>query len=395
MRILFISNGHGEDLNGSLIAQEIKQIDSKIEVFALPIVGEGNSYLKNEIELIIRNENMPSGGMFYLNPLNFIKDLFSGLIGLTIKQLLVLRKKDKNFDLIVAVGDIVPIFFAYLTGKKFMVFLVATSSYYEGKLRLPFLTKILLKSPQCSKIFAKDKLTLIDLKKEGFKNIFCYGYPIMDALKPTDKKLELLPHIPTIALLPGSRIPEALRNLELQLIVCEELFLLSKSPYNFRIALVSSIKNEDLQLIANKQKYEYINNYKFVKYINDQKLEIIGYNDAFANILIQSNLVLGMAGTAVEQAVGLGKPVVQIVGEGPQFTYRFAEAQMRLLGSNITTINNNESTQIMCHKAALEIIKILSNPSYLQECIDNGLERIGEKGASQKMALEILSYNHE
>ena len=42
-----------------------------------------------------------------------------------------------------------------------------------------------------------------------------------------------------------------------------------------------------------------------------------------------------MAGTAAEQAIGMSKPVVQLVGNGPQFTASFAEAQRRLLGSNI------------------------------------------------------------
>lgn len=39
-----------------------------------------------------------------------------------------------------------------------------------------------------------------------------------------------------------------------------------------------------------------------------------------------------MAGTAAEQAVGLAKPVLQLPGQGPQFTASFAEAQRRLLG---------------------------------------------------------------
>jgi len=48
--------------------------------------------------------------------------------------------------------------------------------------------------------------------------------------------------------------------------------------------------------------------------------------DAFADILQQSSLVIGMTGTAVEQAVGLGKPLIAVPGNGPAFTYRFAEA---------------------------------------------------------------------
>lgn len=398
MKLLFISNGHGEDLNGSLIAQEISQINPNIQVFALPIVGEGNSYKNKNIELIINSQNMPSGGIFYLNPLNLIKDLFSGLIGLTIKQLLTLKKQRNNFEIIVAVGDIVPIFFAYLTGRKFVAFIVSTSSYYEGKLKLPFLTKICLKSSRCLQVFTRDKYTADDLQKQGLKKAIFAGYPIMDVLKPTGKNLELSANIPTIALLPGSRLPEALRNFELQLQVCEELLFLGKNEFQFRAALIPNIQDKDLQLIAKNNHWQYLDNRKLVKNVTNKKLEIICYKDAFADILIQCNIVLGMAGTAVEQAVGLGKPVVQIPGDGPQFTYRFAEAQMRLLGLGVKTIEDNKFKEIICQQAALQIKNILEDKAYQKQCIENGKERVGNKGGSQQIALEInrqLTMNNE
>lgn len=389
-RILFISNGHGEDLNGGLIAQEIPKIDVKTQVLALPIVGKGSSYKNKKIPLIVDTKSMPSGGIFYLNPINLFKDLTSGLISLTITQFLTLKKRQKEFDLIVAVGDIVPIFFAYITGKNFMAFIVSTSSYYEGKLNVPFLTKYFLKSPRCLKVFTRDKYTAKDLQKQGLKKAVFSGYPIMDTLNPTNKNLELSPEIPAIALFPGSRVPEALRNLELQLKVCEQLSLLGERELQFRVALVPIIREKDLEIIAKNNQYELVNNKILVKYVNKKRLEIFCFKNAFADILNQCNLVLGMAGTAVEQAVGLGKPVVQIPGDGPQFTYRFAEAQMRLLGIGVRTINDNKSKEVICKQAALEIINVLNDLSYQQECVVNGLERVGEKGGSKKIAQEIL-----
>ena len=379
-KILLISNGHGEDLNGSLIAQEILKINPKIELAALPIVGEGMAYRKLNINLIGPTQNMPSGGMFYLNPLNLIKDLISGLISLTIKQLWVLKKISKNCHLIIVVGDVIPILFAGLTRKSFVAFIVSSSSYYEEKLTLPFLAKKCLQSPRCLQVFTRDKFSADDLQKQGLKKAIFAGYPIVDVLKPSGKNLQLSADIPTIALLPGSRLPEALRNLQLQLQVCEQLSLLNLTPLQFRAALVSSIKDSDLELVARQQKWQYLGQGKLCKNINNKEVAIVSYNDAFADILSQCNLVLGMAGTAVEQAVGLGKPVVQIPGDGPQFTYRFAEAQMRLLGMGVKTINNYKSKETICQKAAAEIINILQDPVYQQKCLENGKERVGEKG---------------
>jgi uncharacterized protein (TIGR03492 family) len=89
-----------------------------------------------------------------------------------------------------------------------------------------------------------------------------------------------------------------------------------------------------------------------------------------------------MAGTAIEQAVGLGKPVVQIPSKGPQFTYHFAEAQMRLLGSSVQTIGNKPATQETIAAAAKRVKQILGDRAYLQTCQQNGLERVGLPGGS-------------
>jgi uncharacterized protein (TIGR03492 family) len=69
-----------------------------------------------------------------------------------------------------------------------------------------------------------------------------------------------------------------------------------------------------------------------------EEVEVICSPDAFADILQQSSLAIGMTGTELEQAVGLGKPVIAVPGNGPAFTYRFAEAQNRLLGDSVHVI---------------------------------------------------------
>ena len=83
--------------------------------------------------------------------------------------------------------------------------------------------------------------------------------------------------------------------------------------------------------------------------------------DAFADILEQSTVVVGMAGTAIEQAVGLGKAVVQIPGNGPQFTYAFAEAQSRLLGSSVITLGKEPATAETIDEAARRIQSIFND----------------------------------
>ena len=382
-QVLFLSNGHGEDLNASLIVGELQKIQPQLSIAALPLVGEGKAYQKLPVPIIAPTATMPSGGIIYTNPFNWIKDIGAGLIGLTIKQIQAAFKVSKNCDLLIAVGDIVPIAIARLTGRPFVAFIVSTSSYYEGTIKLPLLTELCLRSDKCLRVFTRDKYTATDLENRGIKKAIFAGYPIMDVLTPTGKDLELDSQIPMIALLAGSRLPEALSNLALQLQVCEEIVKIK--PMQFRAAIVPSITETDLENLAKQEGWHYLGAGKLEK--NGAK--VCCYRDAFADILHHCDACLAMAGTAVEQAVGLGKPVLQIPGFGPQFTYPFAEAQMRLLGESVITIGKKPTEVNLFKNAAVKIVDILADSQYLHRCLENGKIRVGESGGSKNIAEEI------
>lgn len=393
-RVLFISNGHGEDLNASLVLRALRHFSPEVETAAMPIVGRGNAYRRLGVPIIGPTQQLPSGGFNYINvgrllnpvnwwrdtnPVSLLKDLLSGLIGLTWNQWKAVRRYSKTCDVLFASGDIVPILFARLTGKPFLVFLATTSSYYEGRVRLPWLAGWGLSSPQCLHILTRDRLTAQEFQQRGFARTQFLGCPFMDALEPTSKVLYQIPAAPLIALLPGSRLPEAQTNLGLMLDLCEAIAALQ--PAHFHTALVPSFTSDHLKELAATYGWD----------VHSGQLKKAGitvhyHYDAFADILHQSNLVVGMAGTAVEQAVGLGKPVVQIPGAGPQFTYIFAEAQMRLLGPSVITVGNRPANTKTLTAAAFRISQILSDPIYLQQCEASGRERIGEPGGAEAIA---------
>lgn len=377
--VLFLSNGHGEDLNAGLIITALSQLNPQLVIQGLPLVGDGQAYRRCQIPLIAPTQSLPSGGIIYTSPLNWVKDIASGLLGLLLQQLQALLRIRQSLDLLVAVGDIVPMLFAYLSGKPFIVFLVSTSSYYEGRLRLPVLTLGCLRSRRCLQILTRDQATSRDLQARGLHRAQWLGYPVMDALTPKGISLPQTPGWPLIALLPGSRLPEALNNLELLLPLCERLAAVR--PSHFAIALVSAITLENLQALAERLGWVLDN-----QQLGKGPCRVSFYWQAFADIVHGCDLVLGMAGTAVEQAVGLGKPVLQIPGYGPQFTYAFAEAQMRLLGPSVTMVGKHPQESGLGEKAVCQILRILDDPPYLARCRDNGLERMGESGGSVAIA---------
>ncbi len=123
-----------------------------------------------------------------------------------------------------------------------------------------------------------------------------------------------------------------------------------------------------------------------------EQVEVICSADAFCDILQQSSLVIGITGTAVEQAVGLGKPVNAVPGNGLAFTYRFAEAQNRLLGDSVQVIGTQPANSHIINEAALAVDRTLQDNKYLASCIQNGLERMGRSGGSIKIANYVANY---
>ncbi|NEQ33198.1 MAG: hypothetical protein F6K04_19735 [Leptolyngbya sp. SIO4C5] len=386
-RLLSLSNGHGEDLNASLVLRSLQALIPSLTFAAMPLVGRGKAYRRSDIPVVGPTTSLPSGGLIYTHPFNYLKDVLNGLICLTWQQLKAVRRCSRTCHLLLATGDIVPILMAYLTGRPYAAFLVSTSSFYEGRLRLPLVTKFCLRSRRCLQIFTRDAYTAQDLNRQGFTKAVFAGYPIMDVLTPTGRNLGIDPALPMIALLPGSRLPEALENLKLQLRLCEQVRHLQKAQ--FCAALVPSIGEADLQAIAAAIAWQYTPG-KLTKVLDQNiVIEAYCYRDAFADILHQCSLAIGMAGTAVEQAVGLGKPVVQIPGVGPQFTYQFAEAQMRLLGRSVQTVGRRRADRHTLQLAARCVAETLQDSAYLASCRTNGYERVGKAGGSAAIAQQL------
>ena len=389
-KVLFISNGHGEDLNAVQIVKALRQQQPQLEIGAMPIVGYGNAYRNLNINIIGPTEALPSGGFVYNDRFKLLEDIRSGLFTLLWRQIQAVRKYGNDCEAIFAIGDVVVLLGAYFTGKPYISFMVSSSAYYENRMQFPKLTEWLLKSDRCLQIFTRDRYTAKMLNQQGYDKAIFVGFPAMDALEITGKDLQLLPNLPLVALLPGSRLPEAGTNLQLLLDLAIATTPLFPNGIQFCAAVTPNLCLPDptgmilLQQVAEQQGWEYHPTGYLTHPQHQIALRCI--YDAFADILHQCDLVAGMAGTAIEQAVGLGKPIIQIPGAGPQFTYTFAEAQMRLLGSSIQTIGNKPARAETITQAAQAIQRTLGDKEYLQQCRKNGLERIGGAGGGDAMA---------
>ncbi len=387
-RILLLSNGHGEDLSGSLIAKEL--VNSGHSVDALPIVGKGIHYEKEKIKIIGKTREFRTGGIGYNSFKGRLTEIFGGEIIYLIKRLYLTYKIRKKYNYFFIVGDIVPIFFAWACKKYFFTYLVAYSSHYEGKLKLPWPSKYFLLSKNAKKIYVRDFLTANDLTLQLKKKVSFLGNPFMDKFFFRDKELNKSDF--SIGLFPGSRFPEILDNF---ILILELLEAISDFKYfqkiEFNFAIVNALSSSKIREIFKNRKWLYLENIneKNLLKFEYKSLKVNLYRNNFDEILLKSRCCISMAGTAAEQAIGLGKPVIQIEGKGPQFTKSFAEAQRRLLGEYVFCATNYKNKNDQINQTINLIIKVIYqiklNKQFLISCNENAKQRLGENKACINM----------
>ena len=394
-RILFISNGHGEDNHSSFIIRKLREMLPSVDIAAMPVVGEGNAYRRLGVPIIGPTKIMPSGGFTYVDRWLLFKDIQAGLLTMLWKQLMAVRRYAPTCDLVFTTGDVVGQAFSYFCKNRYISFISPMSALYEGELKPDPFLRFFLTRERCLTVITRDPPTAVSLQKQGLSKAMYGGIPSLDYLVPTGKDIQQNPDIPAIALLPGSRLPEAIRNFKLQLQLVEDVFnLQSPETIQFYAALVPGVMS-CLPDIAHAMGW-HLDNERGVLTLpssrdNQRPRAIVRcYSDAFNDIVCGCTLVVGMAGLAVDQAVAIGKPVIQIAGEGPQFTYAFAEAQDRLLGLSAQTIGTEAATPEILKKAARRLVETVQDKQYLDACVVNGRERLGTPGASERIATTIL-----
>jgi len=428
MKLLCLSNGHGEDAIAVRILRQLKSFAGPLELAALPLVGEGVAYRELGIPIIGPVKPMPSGGFIYMDGRQLWRDLRGGLLGLTIAQWQAVRRwvggshaqrgvvrRPPDWCIerkgkILAVGDIVPLLFAWWSGGKYAFVGTAKSEYFlrdeagvlpgyewqawSGSVYLPW-ERWLMSSRRCQAVFPRDSLTAARLK-QGKIPVFDLGNPMMDDLQP-QQPIAALAHPNgekgerdrqlTILMLPGSRSPEAYENW--QLLLQTATFLLEsrrRSKVIFAGAIAPLLTVERMGEMAesagwlprvdeNRLYYKLHASMTYIQKHGTLLLTEKGYNQC----LHWADVAIAMAGTATEQFVGLGKPAIAIPGGGPQFTPAFAEAQSRLLGPSLVLVQQPGQVADLLEK-------LLRDPDWLQLIYENGQRRMGKPGAARRIA---------
>jgi len=399
--LLFICNGHGEDIIASeIIKRLLKKIKNKnIEV--LPLVGHGdvfNSIKSNKFRKIGFLKELPSGGFSNQSLKGFLLDLFAGFLIINLRNFLIVKQKSKQNCKIIAVGDFLPLLYAWSTGCEFSFIGTPKSDHTwssgPGWALSDFYHKLkgsewdpwemfLMTSPRCKNLIVRDKITANNLNSKKI-NAKYLGNPMMDFVNAENEKISNIISFKRIILLIGSRYPEALKNLE-NFLDCLQDF---NFPNDLVILLPLSINANVIKIHSYLIKYGFIEQNK-VKFLIDEdsvwkkkdQYVVIGKGkfNLWASL---AEVGLSNAGTATEQITGLGIPSLSLPGSGPQFTKSFAKRQSRLLGGSVLVCKNKK---ILLKRLSL----LLREKVYRLEQAKIGKKRMGQSGASEKIVDSI------
>ncbi len=392
-RLLLVSNGHGEDLGAAQLGQALNRLGAPVAAF--PLVGHGDAYKHLGIPVMTPTRSFPTHGMGYQSLRGRLQELGNGQTTYGFKQAMAAALSARHHEAVVAVGDVVPVLVARLSRRLAFCYLVAFSSHYEGKLRLPWPCGQSLRSQRCLGVFSRDQHTAADLSTQLGRTVDFVGNPFLDAVGESTNPLPGLPH-PRVGLLPGSRLPEALNNLGLMLAMVLHLSCHGDGgPLGLAAAMAQGITVDHLQTVALQQGWHLVEHDPphpgaAALQLVHGSLRVELYWGRFADVLHGSQLLVAMAGTAAEQAVGLGKPVLQMPGAGPQFTPRFAEAQRRLLGPAVFCGMGSPGSAANAQDTARLVRLLLRDGDLPTICLRTAHERIGHRGGSTAMAQAIL-----
>ena len=398
-RVLLISNGHGEDLSGALLGKTLRR--RAVEVEAVPLVGQGGAYRRADLPVLGPTRDFSTGGLGYTSLRGRLTELRQGQLPYLLGRLRAVWRQRRHCDGVVVVGDLLPVLAGWLTGRPMAVYLVAYSSHYEGRLRLPWPCGWLLRRSSVRLLWSRDPLTAMDLARQLRRPVEFVGNPFLDGEGTPATLPPFAGDGAVLGLLPGSRLPEALSNLLLLLEVLCRLPPEWQGRLRLLAALVPSLAPESIARAAAPHGWTLTPPSGAAGDLPQLRrgalcLELIRHH--FWGVLRSSDLLLAMAGTAAEQAVALGKPVLQVVGPGPQFTEGFADAQRRLLGPAVTCApgpmgasSTLRETARMASEQLERLADPVEGPRWREQLRRLALERLGGPGGTDRMVEAIMA----
>jgi hypothetical protein len=451
-RLLCLSNGHGEDIVAIRILKALQQQAPHLKLAALPLVGEGRAYLPLGIPIIGPVKAMPSGGFIYMDGRQFARDLQGGLLQLTFAQFRAIRQWAKQGGSILAVGDIVPLILAYLSGLPYGFVGTAKSEYHlrdrtgallphgfweswSGSVYHPW-ERWMMGAGRCKAMFPRDSLTTQFLQKLSIP-AFSLGNPMMDELEPrarslaeselvtiglsqrTDPQPLTVPpsaeNLPTdwigemprarsltesgtlrVLLLPGSRPPEAYENWQVILQAVHGLITSFPAQKLVFLGAIAPNLNADPLCYALKAL-----GWQPDHGVTHTDLATQHFSDSTASWFTHQQATLMISHHAYVECLHAADCAIAMAGTATEQFVGLGKPAMIIPGRGPQFTHKFAQTQAYLlgesvflvpdpSQVALALQALFNDPERLRQIAKNGRDRMGQPGAAQRIAACLL-----
>jgi len=384
--VLIISGGNAEDLIGATLCQQLEGL----RLAALPLVGPGKRYEGRVERILGPRTQMPSGGFPFNSLANLLADLRAGFLQEIALQIRAAQLARREVRAVAVVGDAYALAVGVLAsdwGRLPLFHLQPQiSHYYWGgrsvweRLRQPnqFLAEDYIFYERwmhrfVRAVYVRDKPSEQRAHQLGMHKARFVGSMAMDTLGPPERDLShLLDGRKVLVLLPGTRADV---RFSLPLMLQSAALLPELQPLVAWAADFSAVP------LAEGWALEIEDEQTAIARKDTQQVWLL--RGAFSAILHTGYVAIGTAGTANEQAAGMGIPVVAFPTPGPQYIYPNALRQSRLLGKAMRLVE--ASPQVV----AGAVRQFVDDPVAREEARRDGLERNGPRGAIPHIALDI------
>ncbi|MDQ6827039.1 MAG: lipid-A-disaccharide synthase-related protein [Candidatus Eremiobacteraeota bacterium] len=378
MKLLFVSNGHGEQAIAARIAKALQAL-APVEIDHLALVGDVPADLG--MRAVGPRSTMPSGGLLAMgNIRNILSDIGAGLIAHTLRQCVFLTQSRYKYDATVAVGDIFALLMA-LRSRCPAVYVGTAKSVHVAP--YGWLERKILRS--AVRVFVRDEPTAHALLQHGI-HAQAPGNVIADFYLDSSPAHRTQIGTKVLILFPGSRQRAYDEAVFLTRVVREVAktrgdvaALLSIAP-GLEAATFADVLRADGWLIRPTLTADIS-----FDALSEGRLVLQGWTGSFSALLRDATLVLGQAGTANEAAAAAGIPVVTFEDDGQRSKDWYRMRQIGLLGDAMHITERNLT------RASATVLELLADEERRAHMGQIGQQRMGPPGGARAIANQIVS----
>lgn len=403
-----------------------------MSVEAFPLVGLGGAYEDAGVATVGPRRALPSGGLTLHHHRLLLADLLAGLVPLTFAQLRFLRRARPLAVLVV--GDAYAQAQAQLVRapRRVLQPLVSVHQSFDldGRpvartaLHRSFMERVrapeLWLMQRADRVYARDVDTAVMLRSRGVEHVVSLGNPVMDELD-AEPLLGPTPGRAVVALLPGSR-----QYAERSLLVMVEALRVAgravaqtrvtatagspplprtgaRAPSDVAALLGDAAPGSLLGLVAwtrgavpaapegwksSRSRVAGVAGVEAVWRLADESgapVEVWFASGRFAAVLASASVVIGTAGTANEQAAGLGLPVVSFAVP-PDYGEAFLANQERLLGGAVRVVAGDPAA------VAAAVLEALPGSEHSELAARMGPLRMAAPGGTAALVSDLADW---